>query len=91
METARSFATLFAQIECRQRFYSAQTEIDFRHEMIKAANQLSVENTQGGANDFADNRPSLAGRWYIGRGIVNDIYHRLPYYISDYTDGNCFF
>uniref|UniRef100_A0A915JTP2 Bicarbonate transporter-like transmembrane domain-containing protein n=1 Tax=Romanomermis culicivorax TaxID=13658 RepID=A0A915JTP2_ROMCU len=92
LETARTFATLFTDIDIRQKLVVAQGVDQFRQIMLQSAKELAYEQNQWRERKFSihlsDAREQLVGpnRWYFGRGLKDDLSRRLPHYISDYTD-----
>ncbi|KRY15930.1 Sodium bicarbonate transporter-like protein 11, partial [Trichinella patagoniensis] len=93
LETARTFATLFADLDIRQRLVMAQGEEQFRQTMLMAAKELAVEQNQYRDRNLSlhlsDAKEKLIGpnRWYFGRGLKENFCRRLPLYLSDYVDG----
>ncbi|KRX77683.1 Sodium bicarbonate transporter-like protein 11, partial [Trichinella sp. T6] len=94
LETARTFATLFADLDIRQRLVMAQGEEQFRQTMLMAAKELAVEQNQYRDRNLSlhlsDAKEKLIGpnRWYFGRGLKENFCRRLPLYLSDYVDGS---
>jgi sodium borate transporter 11 len=46
LETSRTFATLFADMDIRQRLVVAQNVEQFRHCLLQAAKEMAVEQNQ---------------------------------------------
>lgn len=53
LETSRTFATLFADIDIRQRLVMAQGVDSFRQTMLSAAKELAVEQNQWRERKFS--------------------------------------
>lgn len=53
METSRTFATLFADMDIRQRLVMAQGVEQFRHTMLQAAKELAYEQNQWRERKFS--------------------------------------
>uniref|UniRef100_A0A914UP64 Bicarbonate transporter-like transmembrane domain-containing protein n=1 Tax=Plectus sambesii TaxID=2011161 RepID=A0A914UP64_9BILA len=94
LETTRTFATLFADMDIRQRLVMAQTVDQFRSTLLLAAKELAVEQNQW--RDQRKNSIHLKeakeqllgpGKWYPCRGLQEDFYRRLRFYASDFLDG----
>ncbi|VDK68416.1 unnamed protein product [Litomosoides sigmodontis] len=93
LETTRTFATLFADMDIRQRLVMAQTVDQFRSTLLSAAKELAVDQ-----NEWRERKTSIhfsqakeqlfgPGKWYLFRGLNNDFLRRIKHYSSDYLDG----
>ncbi|CAD5209194.1 unnamed protein product [Bursaphelenchus okinawaensis] len=93
LETTRTFATLFADMDIRQKLVMAQTVDVFRATLLDAAKELALEQSQ-----WRERKASIhlseakeqvfgTGPWYPMRGLFADIRRRKASYISDYLDG----
>ncbi|CEF71083.1 Sodium bicarbonate transporter-like protein 11 [Strongyloides ratti] len=97
LETTRTFATLFADMDIRQRLVMAQTVEQFRSTLLQAAKELAMEQ-----NQWRERKTSIhlsqakeqlveimfgPGRWYPFRGLIEDFKRRWKHYTSDYVDG----
>ncbi|VDN51281.1 unnamed protein product [Dracunculus medinensis] len=93
LETTRTFATLFADMDIRQRLVMAQNVEQFRSTLLSAAKELAVDQNQWRERKtsihFSQAKEQLfgPGSWYPFRGLKNDFLRRLKYYGSDYLDG----
>ncbi|MCP9261770.1 Sodium bicarbonate transporter-like protein 11 [Dirofilaria immitis] len=93
LETTRTFATLFADMDIRQRLVMAQTVDQFRSTLLSAAKELAVDQNQWRGRKtsihFSQAKEQLfgPGKWYLFRGLGNDFIRRIKYYSSDYLDG----
>ncbi|VDP14506.1 unnamed protein product [Onchocerca flexuosa] len=93
LETTRTFATLFADMDIRQRLVMAQTVDQFRSTLLSAAKELAVDQNQWRERKtsihFSQAKEQLfgPGKWYLFRGLSNDFFRRIKYYSSDYLDG----
>ncbi|XP_071799371.1 solute carrier family 4 member 11-like isoform X4 [Asterias amurensis] len=91
METARTFATILADIDCRQLLQAAKTEEDFKRILNCYAKELAIQQSHSSRHRLS--RPSVipadgfdqgAG---FARGFRADLKRRLPHYLSDFRDG----
>ncbi|CAJ0959776.1 unnamed protein product, partial [Mesorhabditis belari] len=93
LETTRTFATLFADMDIRQRLVMAQTVDQFRATLLAAAKELAMDQ-----NEWRERKSSIhlsqakehifgPGRWYPFRGLLGEFKRRLNYYASDFYDG----
>ncbi|CAJ0586588.1 unnamed protein product, partial [Mesorhabditis spiculigera] len=93
LETTRTFATLFADMDIRQRLVMAQTVDQFRATLLSAAKELAMDQ-----NEWRERKSSIhlsqakehifgPGRWYPFRGLLGEFKRRLKHYGSDYADG----
>ncbi|VDN04490.1 unnamed protein product [Thelazia callipaeda] len=93
LETTRTFATLFADMDIRQRLVMAQTVDQFRSTLLSAAKDLAVDQNQWRERKtsihFSQAKEQLfgPGKWYLFRGLSNDFFRRIKHYGSDYLDG----
>lgn len=90
METGRTFATIFADMDFRQRLLEIQSEGEFKSVLLKHAQDLSAEQSNptrrfGGNPDRDVNFEEPKCR--IAHGLCEDLRRRLSHYISDYVDG----
>ncbi|KAH7724619.1 anion exchange protein-like [Aphelenchoides avenae] len=93
LETTRTFATLFADMDIRQRLVMAPTVEVFRATLLGAAKELALEQSQ-----WRERKASIhlsqakehvfgSGPWYPFRGLLEDFKRRRRHYLSDYLDG----
>jgi len=101
LETGRTFATLLADVDLRQRLLEARTEDDFKSVLLKHSQELAEEHSlpsvridsatsthPAGVPPGEDtNKKKKKPLCRFGQGIRDDLMRRLPHYISDYTDG----
>ncbi|KAK8771758.1 hypothetical protein V5799_024999 [Amblyomma americanum] len=90
LETGRTFATLFAESEFRQRLWDARTAVQFADELAVRAHNLAADQRKvlalhGCPAGKLDE--DKASKCTIARGLRDDFRRRLSYYISDYVDG----
>lgn len=90
LETGRTFATLFADSEFRQRLWEARSAAQFADELSEHASRLAADQRDtlapnGRPPDAAQD--SKEHKCTIARGLRDDVRRRLSYYISDYVDG----
>ncbi|GMT14038.1 hypothetical protein PFISCL1PPCAC_5335, partial [Pristionchus fissidentatus] len=93
LETTRTFATLFADMDIRQRLVMAQTVEQFRATLLQAAKELAVDQNQWrerkASIHLSQAKEQIFGpnRWYPFRGLQEELKRRSKQYISDFTDG----
>ncbi|XP_046440639.1 solute carrier family 4 member 11-like isoform X2 [Daphnia pulex] len=95
LETGRTFATLLADMDLRQRLLEARTEDEFKRILLKHTQELAEEQAisirvdHGSATRLSTGGESNEGEKLcrFGQGIREDLSRRLPHYISDYKDG----
>uniref|UniRef100_A0A183BIZ4 HCO3_cotransp domain-containing protein n=2 Tax=Globodera pallida TaxID=36090 RepID=A0A183BIZ4_GLOPA len=88
LETTRTFATLFADMDIRQRLVMANTVDMFRATLLEAAKELAMEQSQW--RDRKTSNPISAfglGKFFPFRGMVEDLKRRKRHYVTDYLDG----
>ncbi|KAI1280565.1 Sodium bicarbonate transporter-like protein 11 [Halotydeus destructor] len=89
METGRTFATIFADMDFRQRLLEIQSENEFKSVLLKHAQDLAAEQSNptrrlgNNDRDIEFDEP----RCRIAQGLCEDLRRRLNHYISDYVDG----
>ncbi|KAK3100091.1 hypothetical protein FSP39_014604 [Pinctada imbricata] len=89
LETGRSFATIFSDVNVRLDLLEANTEEEFKRILGHHANSLAEVQkmaTEKVPIDESDVDSSKC-RCGIFRGIRDDLRRRLPVYVSDYVDG----
>ncbi|KAI6184793.1 hypothetical protein M3Y97_00634400 [Aphelenchoides bicaudatus] len=93
LETTRTFATLFADMDIRQKLIMAHSVEVFRATLLDAAKELAFEQSQ-----WRERKASIhlseakeqvfgPGPWYPLRGLISDFNRRKRHYLSDYLDG----
>ncbi|XP_035505028.2 solute carrier family 4 member 11 isoform X2 [Scophthalmus maximus] len=93
IELGRTFATMFSDISFRQKLLEAQTQEEFKQELVCQRQQLSVASDKPVAEEAEDSDPrrgkTLQCRDFFkaGKGVYDDLRRRLPLYPSDFTDG----
>nr|XP_037287902.1 LOW QUALITY PROTEIN: sodium bicarbonate transporter-like protein 11 [Rhipicephalus microplus] len=90
LETARTFATLFADSALRHRLWQARTPARFVEELSEHADRLTVDQRTALALNVHPpeaKQESHKRKYIIARGLCDDVRRRLSYYISDYVDG----
>ncbi|XP_041475181.1 sodium bicarbonate transporter-like protein 11 isoform X2 [Lytechinus variegatus] len=97
LETARTFATLLADIECRQKLLEVKTEEEFKQMLHQHAKDLAIQQSYPPRHSRTS-RPSVgpfdnfneggsSHKCCIGQGLTSDLKRRLPHYWSDFRDG----
>ncbi|XP_072172841.1 solute carrier family 4 member 11-like [Diadema setosum] len=96
LETARTFATLLADIECRQILLEVKTEEEFKQMLTQHAKDLAIQQSypprhtrtsRPSVGPFDNFNESSSQGCCIGRGLRDDLRRRLPHYWSDFRDG----
>ncbi|CDW59154.1 Sodium bicarbonate transporter-like protein 11 [Trichuris trichiura] len=92
LETARTFATLFADLDIRQRLVMAPSVEYFRQTMLFAAKELAVEQNQSRDRKLSlhlSNAKQQLVYLFLdeSKGVKENFLGRLPHYLSDYADG----
>ncbi|KAL3194508.1 hypothetical protein MRX96_016142 [Rhipicephalus microplus] len=90
LETARTFATLFADSALRHRLWQARTPARFVEELSEHADRLTVDQRTTLALNVHPpeaKQESHKRKYIIAKGLCDDVRRRLSYYISDYVDG----
>ncbi|XP_074593858.1 solute carrier family 4 member 11-like isoform X2 [Brevipalpus obovatus] len=89
LETGRTFATIFADMDFRQRLLEVQCETEFKSLLLKHAQDLASEqsnpirNLGNHQSDLEFDEPKCR----VAQGLCEDLRRRLSHYISDYIDG----
>ncbi|XP_049330816.1 solute carrier family 4 member 11-like isoform X3 [Astyanax mexicanus] len=91
IELGRTFATLFSDISFRQKLLETKTQDDFKQELVHQMQLLSSAEHKASIEEETGphiNKPLKVKEFLqAGRGIYEDLSRRLPYYVSDFTDG----
>ncbi|XP_061832715.1 solute carrier family 4 member 11-like isoform X1 [Nerophis lumbriciformis] len=93
IELGRTFATMFSDISFRQKLLETKTREEFKQELVRQRQQLSMVRVNPVVEDVDDSDPrkGKALKWKeffkAGKGVYDDLRRRLPLYPSDYTDG----
>ncbi|XP_071087191.1 solute carrier family 4 member 11-like isoform X1 [Haliotis cracherodii] len=89
LETGRTFATMFSDIDFRLELMGAPDEEHFKGILQKETHKLSekqkLSETKMAVFDSEEEKPKM--RCGFLRGIKDDLKRRLPHYFSDYKDG----
>ncbi|KAK3091729.1 hypothetical protein FSP39_022216 [Pinctada imbricata] len=94
LETARTFSTLFMDIDFRHQLLEANTEFEFK-QLLQTKTKLLIEEQGLPENRkshlmlsaFEEDDYSRDSRCPVGKGMYGDLKRRLPHYFSDYKDG----
>ncbi|XP_069180429.1 solute carrier family 4 member 11 isoform X2 [Procambarus clarkii] len=93
LETGRTFATIFADMDFRQRLLEASNEEEFKRLIIKHSQELAEEQQMSNDkriemnHERADEFEYQEKRCSFARGLREDLERRMPHYLSDYKDG----
>ncbi|XP_073442867.1 solute carrier family 4 member 11 isoform X8 [Dendrobates tinctorius] len=90
-EVGRTFATMFSDIEFRQKLLETKTVEEFKDALVHQRHLLTAANKHSSGKDghkASSHKPlQLKEFLNIGKGIFDDIARRLPVYHLDFTDG----
>ncbi|KAG2465427.1 S4A11 protein, partial [Polypterus senegalus] len=93
LELGRTFATMFSDITFRQKLLETKSTEEFKEALVYQRHQLASKHCQPANVMKEDREPHKAKPFkgqsilQTGRGISEDLFRRLPSYISDFTDG----
>ncbi|XP_042225670.1 sodium bicarbonate transporter-like protein 11 [Homarus americanus] len=93
LETGRTFATIFADMDFRQRLLEATNEEEFKRLIIKHSQELAEEQQMSNDKRIEMNHERVdefeyqEKRCSFARGLREDLERRMPHYLSDYRDG----
>ncbi|KAF8790135.1 Sodium bicarbonate transporter-like protein like [Argiope bruennichi] len=92
LETGRTFATIFADMDFRQRLLEVHSEAEFKNVLLKHAQDLAAEQSNpskrlGTHDGDVDFDVSSESRCRLAQGLWDDIRRRSSLYISDFIDG----
>ncbi|KAK3788995.1 hypothetical protein RRG08_039603 [Elysia crispata] len=88
LEVARTFGTIFSDIEFRQELIAARTDEDFKHALGNITHEMATRHGKAETKvdlDHGESEPKFKIGFF--GGIVGDVKRRLPHYWSDYKDG----
>ncbi|XP_069601231.1 solute carrier family 4 member 11 isoform X6 [Ranitomeya imitator] len=90
-EVGRTFATMFSDIEFRQKLLETKTVEEFKDALVHQRHLLTAANKHSSGKDghkASSHKPlQLKEFLNVGKGIFDDIARRLPVYHLDFTDG----
>ncbi|XP_010000631.1 PREDICTED: sodium bicarbonate transporter-like protein 11 [Chaetura pelagica] len=91
-EVGRTFATMFSDINFRQKLLETKTEEEFKEALVHQRHLLTVVNQRPStvSDEHKPNSPKplqLQEFLHVGKGISDDIARRFPVYALDFTDG----
>uniref|UniRef100_A0A3Q3N071 Bicarbonate transporter-like transmembrane domain-containing protein n=1 Tax=Mastacembelus armatus TaxID=205130 RepID=A0A3Q3N071_9TELE len=78
----RTFATMFSNISFRQKLLLTKTQEEFKQMLVHQRQQLCIVNEKLLVEGMEDSAPHRAGK-----GVCEDLCHRLLFYLSDFIDG----
>uniref|UniRef100_UPI00398EF1CF solute carrier family 4 member 11 n=1 Tax=Pristiophorus japonicus TaxID=55135 RepID=UPI00398EF1CF len=91
VEVGRTFATMFADMNFRQKLLEAKTKEEFKETLVLQRHLLTVIHREPANKDDSkkpeDKPPKAHDFLRMGKGMMEDLRRRLPLYLSDYTDG----
>ena len=89
LETGRTFATVFSDLNLRHNLMIANTITEFKAHILVTSNEFANHQAKPDItliNETVAKEEEL--KWYqFGRGIKTDLLGRLPYYLDDFKDG----
>ncbi|XP_070563851.1 solute carrier family 4 member 11-like isoform X2 [Ptychodera flava] len=90
LETGRTFATIFADLDFRHNLMEARTVEEFKRVLNTHAKELAEMQTSHSSikkSGLHDEEEKSSNRCGFARGLCDDVKRRLPHYISDFKDG----
>ncbi|KAF4090215.1 hypothetical protein AMELA_G00049370 [Ameiurus melas] len=93
MELGRTFASMFSDISFRQKLLESKTPEEFKEALViqryhLTAAKCKTSTVEEEETDPHSHKPLKCRDFFrVGRGIYEDLCRRLPFYISDFTDG----
>ncbi|KAB5581853.1 hypothetical protein PHYPO_G00180380 [Pangasianodon hypophthalmus] len=93
MELGRTFASMFSDISFRQKLLESKTPEEFKEALViqryhLTAAKRKTTTVEEEETDPHSHKPLKCRDFFrVGRGIYEDLCRRLPFYISDFTDG----
>ncbi|XP_055498557.1 sodium bicarbonate transporter-like protein 11 isoform X2 [Leucoraja erinacea] len=92
IEVGRTFATMFADMNFRQKLSEAKTKEEFKETLLLQRHLLTVIHKEPSKKEESkekeqDKCSKARNILRFGRGMMSDLRRRLPLYLSDYTDG----
>lgn len=87
LETGRTFATIFADMDFRQRLLEVHSEAEFKNVLLKHAQDLAAEQSNPAHQSSQAQLEFPPRRCPIAQGLCDDVHRRLSFYVSDYIDG----
>jgi len=90
LETARTFGTLFSDLNLRHNLMTANTVTEFKSHILVTSNEFASHQALKPdiiANNV-DKKEEEEFKWFhVGKGLKLDFLKRIPYYLDDYKDG----
>ncbi|XP_078264916.1 solute carrier family 4 member 11 isoform X2 [Rhinoraja longicauda] len=92
IEVGRTFATMFTDMNFRQKLSEAKTKEEFKETLLLQRHLLMVIHSEPSKEEESkekeqDKCSQARNVLRFGRGMMKDLRRRLPLYLSDYTDG----
>ncbi|GFO18295.1 sodium bicarbonate transporter-like protein 11 [Plakobranchus ocellatus] len=88
LEVARTFGTIFSDMQHRQELIAARTEDDFKDTFGRITHELASRHGKAETKvELAVGETSQKVRCGFLRGVAGDLRRRLPHYLADYKDG----
>nr|XP_057932618.1 solute carrier family 4 member 11-like isoform X2 [Doryrhamphus excisus] len=93
IELGRTFATMLSDMSFRQKLLETKTQEEFKQELVRQRQQLSVVMEKPVVDDVDESDPRKGKAlqckdfFKAGKGVYDDLRRRLPLYPSDFTDG----
>ncbi|XP_075678042.1 solute carrier family 4 member 11-like isoform X2 [Dermatophagoides pteronyssinus] len=89
LETGRTFATIFADMDFRQKLLDVHGEAEFKGILLKHAQDLASEQSNP-TRRMGNHEPEAEfeePRCLFAQGLYDDLRRRTSHYLSDYVDG----
>ncbi|XP_070197517.1 solute carrier family 4 member 11-like [Littorina saxatilis] len=87
-EKARTFSTLFADLDFRNQLLDARTETDFKELVASNAKALAQKHSDARLAEAKEEEKAKVKCGFM-KGLIGDLRRRLPHYVADYKDGLC--
>ncbi|KAF7640043.1 CBN-ABTS-2 protein, partial [Meloidogyne graminicola] len=90
-EITRTFATLLSNIELKNELLNVNNVNEFIFTIYKMAKKMeeNEENEEKKLKKELENKLTQIEslKWYVGRGLIQDLKRRFPHYKNDFLDG----
>ncbi|KAI2809354.1 hypothetical protein BLOT_000502 [Blomia tropicalis] len=89
LETGRTFATIFADMDFRQKLLDVHGEPEFKGILLKHAQDLASEQSNP-TRRMGNHEPEAEfeePKCHFAQGLCDDLRRRTTHYVSDYVDG----
>ncbi|KAL4230219.1 hypothetical protein ACF0H5_010604 [Mactra antiquata] len=88
LETGRTFSTIFSDVNLRTQLLECHNEEDFKSVLSENTKQMMERMVHADQKPPAfDDEKKKKGCCRFMSGVIGDLKRRIPYYLSDFTDG----